>query len=104
MIGEANQEESLPAKSQQSPPFDVYVRVSKVDGREGEQYGTVEVQEAACREWAERNGVEVGEVVADEDAKGSSDADDRLLGGLIRRCEEGASGGVIVRHLDRFGR
>jgi DNA invertase Pin-like site-specific DNA recombinase len=84
--------------------MDVYVRVSKVDGREGEQYGTVEVQEAACREWAERNGVDVGEVVADEDAKGSSEADDRLLGGLIRRCEEGESGGVIVRHLDRFGR
>jgi DNA invertase Pin-like site-specific DNA recombinase len=87
-----------------SLPFDVYVRVSKVDGREGEQYGSPEVQEAACREWAERHLVEVDEVVVDEDASGALDADERLLGALIRRAESGLSAGVLVRHLDRFGR
>jgi DNA invertase Pin-like site-specific DNA recombinase len=85
-------------------PFDIYVRVSAVGGREGESFGSPAEQEAAARAWAERAGVSVGEVVTELDVSGGTPVDERELGRLIRKCEAGESGGIIVRFADRFAR
>ncbi|MBA2741767.1 MAG: recombinase family protein, partial [Actinobacteria bacterium] len=82
-------------------PFAVYTRAS-TDGPNGLS-SNHEDQEAAAREWAERNGISVAEVV-NEVASGALAADDRELGRLIERCESGKLGGVIVRDERRFAR
>lgn len=85
--------------------FCVYVRVSEVGDREGESFGSPAEQEAAAREWAERNGVEVEpEPVVELDVSGAKAANDRQLGRLIERIERGELEGIIVRYEDRFAR
>jgi DNA invertase Pin-like site-specific DNA recombinase len=84
--------------------FDIYVRVSEVAGREGDSFGSPEEQEAAARAWADREGVEVDDVVTELDVSGGTKADERELGRLIEKIEAGESGGLIVRYIDRFGR
>src|SRR5687768_12119231 len=39
--------------------FAIYERVSEVGEREGESFGSPEVQEAAARDWADREGADV---------------------------------------------
>ncbi len=84
--------------------FDIYVRVSEVGGRGGESFASLEEQEAAARDWAERADEDVDEVVEELDVSGGLTADQRELGRLIRKVESGDSAGVIVRYVDRFGR
>jgi site-specific DNA recombinase len=84
--------------------MDGYVRVSRVMGREGDGYMSPAIQEAEIRRWADRNGVTVGMLLTDEDVSGGKAAADRRLGELLKRVESGASDGVVVRSLDRFGR
>src|SRR5215218_3337355 len=85
--------------------FEIYIRVSDTEGRE-ERLRSVEHQEAAAREWALRNGVEVapGEPTTDLDVSGSTPAADRDLERLIVKVERGEAEGIITSYLDRFGR
>ncbi len=90
-----------------SAPFAIYVRVSEVGGRAGEGFASPEEQEAAAREWGDRNGVDVyfeEDECVDLDVSGGVAAKDRKLGGLIERCESGEFAGVVVRYEDRFAR
>jgi DNA invertase Pin-like site-specific DNA recombinase len=84
--------------------FDIYTRVSDVGGRADDSYGSPEIQEADCRRWAALHGVEVGEVVLEEDISGGVDPGERALERLLRRVESGESRGIICREVDRFGR
>ena len=84
--------------------LDIYVRVSAVGDRAGESFGSPAEQEAAARAWSERAGVTIGEVVSELDVSGATPVDERELGRLIRKCEAGESGGIIVRYADRFAR
>jgi site-specific DNA recombinase len=84
--------------------FDGYVRVSRVMGREGDSYMSPAIQEADIRRWAEANGVAVAKVVTDEDVSGGKAVKDRGLEELIDRIEKGVSAGIVVHHIDRFGR
>lgn len=84
--------------------YDIYVRVSQVGDRETESFGSPEVQEAACRRVADHRGWEIGEVVEELDVSGGRAVRDRRLETLVLRCERGESEGILVRHLDRFGR
>lgn len=84
-----------------SKPFAIYTRAS-TEGPNGLS-SSPEDQEAEGRKWAERNGVEVAEVVF-EVASGALAADDRKLGEVIKRCEAGELGGIIVRDERRFAR
>lgn len=86
------------------PRMEGYVRVSRVGGREGDSYTSPAVQQEAIENWARRNNVELVRVVKEEDVSGQKAVKERALDALIRRCEEGASDGVIVNKLDRFGR
>jgi DNA invertase Pin-like site-specific DNA recombinase len=84
--------------------MDVYVRVSRKGGREGEAYRSPGIQTDECRRWAEREGITVGKVVKNEDVSGAKAIKDRGLEELIARAEAGVSAGVVVYALDRFGR
>lgn len=82
--------------------MDIYIRVSRTGDREEEE--ATEVYETQCREWADRNGVEVEEVVDDTNVSGSVAVADRGLERLVQRVESGESEGIITPYLDRFGR
>jgi DNA invertase Pin-like site-specific DNA recombinase len=84
--------------------LDIYTRVSQVGGREGESFGSPDEQEAICRAYADSQSWDVDEVITELDVSGATPVDQRGLGYLVARCEAGESNGILVRHLDRFGR
>lgn len=84
--------------------MDGYIRVSRVGGREGDAYKSPGIQRTEIEQWAKRTGVALGKVVVDEDVSGKKAASDRGLEQLIKRAESGASAGIIVYKIDRFGR
>lgn len=86
-------------------PIDVYVRVSRVGDRdrESDSFQSPKQQETRCRAQLKADGLKVGQVFTDLDesgAKASRPAFDEMLA----RIESGASGGVAVHDLSRFGR
>jgi DNA invertase Pin-like site-specific DNA recombinase len=85
-------------------PLDVYVRVSRVQGREVEEEGgTAAEQEKRCRAQLQASGLKAGQVFSDLDQSGGKTSRpffDRAMG----RIESGESGGMIVLNLSRFGR
>jgi DNA invertase Pin-like site-specific DNA recombinase len=82
--------------------FDCYLRVST--HLDDATSTSAESQEAACRNIATVKGVTVGEVVYDAGVSGGKAVAERQLEHLIRRCEAGESGGIIVYEITRFGR
>jgi site-specific DNA recombinase len=82
-------------------PLDVYVRVSRVGGRE--QMISPEEQERRARDLARERGLSVGEVLTDLDESGGK-LNRPGLQAALRRVESGESGGVIVAWLDRLSR
>lgn len=81
-----------------------YVRVSRRNGRGGDRYISPDEQERAVREAAARIGVELVDVVVEEDVSGSLPAEKRRLGEVLVACEQGRSDGVIVSNVDRLTR
>jgi DNA invertase Pin-like site-specific DNA recombinase len=84
--------------------LDSYIRVSRVDGREGDSYIAVDEQRRMIQEFADRHGVTLGLEVIDEDVSGSRRASERGLGALLERAESGQSQGIIVAWQDRLSR
>jgi DNA invertase Pin-like site-specific DNA recombinase len=89
--------------------MDGYRRVSRVMGREGESYMSPSIQQDDIEKWAEAHGIsmpplEDGGFTLEEDVSGAVPIDKRKLGKLIKRVEAGVSEGVVVNHIDRFGR
>jgi len=95
--------------------LDIYVRVSRVGGREGDSFISPELQEEKCRALAKARGLEVGQVFIDLDRsggkmdrpefkkvlariKGEKDKEGKIVPGTQ------VSGGVIVARIDRFAR
>jgi DNA invertase Pin-like site-specific DNA recombinase len=78
----------------------IYVRVST------EEQDTFEAQEASARDWAARTDEQVwfDSEACQEKQSAGGDVDDRKLGRLIERCEEGEFAGLIVRDESRFAR
>lgn len=87
-----------------APGMHGYVRVSRRNGRGGDKYISPHEQERAIREAAARIGVELVDVVVEEDVSGSLPAEKRRLGEVLVACEEGRSAGVIVSNVDRLTR
>jgi len=96
-------------------PLDIYVRVSRVGGREGGSFISPELQEEKCRAVAKARGLEVGQVFIDLDRSGGKMDRPGFKKVLARiegaKDEEGkvvpgsrVSGGVIVARIDRFAR
>ena len=84
-------------------PLDIYVRVSRVGGREGESYITEAVQEERCRALAKARGLALGQVFTDRDQSGGK-MERPAFAKALARIERGESGGIIVARLDRFAR
>ena len=83
--------------------IDGYVRVSQLRGREGESFISPVVQGEQIRAWASMRGARVGSVFEELDVSGAR-ADRPLLEEALSRIESGASDGLVVAKLDRFGR
>jgi DNA invertase Pin-like site-specific DNA recombinase len=84
-------------------PLDVYVRVSRVGGREGDSFISPEVQEEKCRALAKARGLKLGQVFIDLDRSGGK-MDRPEFKKALARIESGESGGIIVARIDRFAR
>lgn len=84
-----------------SLPVDVYVRVSRVGGRE--HLISPEEQEHRARALARERGLRIGKILTDLDESGGK-LDRPGLQEALRRVENGLSGGVIVAWLDRLSR
>jgi site-specific DNA recombinase len=84
-------------------PLDVYVRVSRVGGREGDSFISPELQAEKCEALAKSRGLTIGETFTDLDQSGGKmqrPAFDQALA----RIESGESGGIVVARIDRFAR
>ena len=84
-------------------PLDIYVRVSRVGGREGESYITEAVQKKRCRALATARGLSVGQVFTDRDQSGGT-MERPAFAQALAQIEHGESGGLLVARLDRFAR
>jgi DNA invertase Pin-like site-specific DNA recombinase len=83
-------------------PVDIYIRVSRIGGRE--HLISPQDQEQRARQLARERGLDVGVVLPpDLDESGSHLRRPGLQEGL-RRVESGVSGGIIVAWLDRLSR
>jgi DNA invertase Pin-like site-specific DNA recombinase len=90
-------------KTKPSAPVDIYLRVSRVGGREGDSYQSPEVQEERCRAQLVAHGYDVGRVFKDEDQSGGK-MDRPAFAAAMERIKTGESGGMIVAKLNRFSR
>ena len=84
--------------------FDGYIRVSDVNGRGGESYRSPKDQRAIIERLAAQFGLTLDEVVSEEDVKGSTPIGELELGRLVRKVEEGGSGGLVVWNVKRYSR
>lgn len=82
-------------------PVDVYVRVSRVGGRE--HLMSPEEQERDARNFASSHGLAVGKVLTDLDKSGGTLARPGLQEAL-ERVERKVSGGIVVAYLSRASR
>lgn len=83
--------------------IDVYVRVSRVGGRDGENFISPDEQKARCRSYLEGLGYTVGETFTDLDQSGRK-MQRPEFDKAMARIRSGASGGICVARLDRFAR
>src|ERR1700722_951835 len=85
------------------PVIDIYVRVSRVSGREGDSFKSPEEQERLCRAQLVALGHDVGRVYIDLDQTGTTMSRpefDRLMD----RIRSGQSDGMVVSKLNRLAR
>jgi DNA invertase Pin-like site-specific DNA recombinase len=83
------------------PPVDLYVRVSRVGGREN--LTSPEDQERQARAFAASQGLTIGKVLTDLDESGGT-LDRPALVEALRRVEARESGGIVVAYLSRASR
>ena len=79
------------------------MRVSTVRKRRGARFISPTVQREAIQEWAARQGFKLNDVFEELDESGAR-ADPPLLQRAIAQIEAGASDGLVVWRVDRFGR
>lgn len=84
-----------------SLPVDIYVRVSRIGGRE--HMISPEEQERDARAFAKRRGLHVAEVITDLDRSGGT-LDRPGLQEALARVRSGVSGGIVVAYLSRLTR
>jgi site-specific DNA recombinase len=83
--------------------FVSYVRVSRVNGREGESFISPDEQSRKIRAWADMKGYELVELPPDLDESGGSQ-DRPSLREAIRMVEDHEVDGIVVAKLNRFAR
>jgi site-specific DNA recombinase len=90
-------------KEKPTEPLDVYVRVSRVNDREGDSFQSPQVQEERCRALLVSKGLQAGGAFVDLDETGGQESRPALDRALAR-IAEGVSGGLVVYKLNRLGR
>lgn len=83
--------------------LDGYIRVSRVGGRSGDAFISPGEQKDRVKAWAKAQGHRIAKWHEDLDQPGSK-ADRPGLTAAMERIESGATGGLVVARLDRFGR
>lgn len=83
--------------------LDSYVRVSQVRGREGDSFISPEQQADRIRAWVKAYGHTIDREFVELDQSGAR-TDRPMLEEAIGRIEAGASEGLVVPRVDRFGR
>jgi site-specific DNA recombinase len=92
-----------PDKKHLSLPLDVYVRVSKVGGREGDSFISPELQEERAKAMLAAKGFQAGQIFIDLDQSGGK-MRRPAFNEAMARIRDGKSGGIVVHKLDRFAR
>lgn len=82
--------------------FDIYIRVSRLGERTGDE--ATEVYEEQCLSVKDRLSLEIDEIVGETNVGGSVEVADRELERLIQKIENDESEGLIVPWTDRFAR
>lgn len=80
-----------------------YIRVSRINGREGEGYISPSVQREAIERYAGEIGEPVTQWADDQDFSGGT-ADRPAFQAALADLEEGRASGVVVMRIDRFAR
>jgi DNA invertase Pin-like site-specific DNA recombinase len=84
---------------------DILTRISRTMGREGDSYGSEEVQLSDCRDWSERKGHRFGMHHHEENVSGGALLHRRHgLQAAIDRLRSGKADAIVVRSVDRFMR
>jgi DNA invertase Pin-like site-specific DNA recombinase len=83
--------------------LDAVLRVSRVNGREGDTFHSPEVQREAITAWAKVNHVRIAKWHRELDVSGGSTARNGLQS-AITRATNGTTDGVAVAAIDRFAR
>jgi len=84
-------------------PLIPYVRVSRIGGRQGESFISIEEQKRQISRYCKAHGVRLADWHIDPDYSGKNTQRPECQRGL-QAIEEGAAGGIIVVKLDRFAR
>lgn len=88
-----------------SLPLDAYIRVSRVNGRDGDSFISPDVQRESIEAWAKANGVAVNFDPSHVDLDVSGAKESRPgLDAILERIRNGQSGGIVVAKLDRLSR
>jgi DNA invertase Pin-like site-specific DNA recombinase len=80
-----------------------YVRVSRVNGRDGESFISVDVQRDRCKAVAKANGITIVDWFEDYDRSGGTN-DRPGFQAMLERIEQGDATLVVVARLSRFAR
>jgi site-specific DNA recombinase len=83
--------------------LDGYIRVSRVNGREGDSFISPDVQREQIERWAQLRGVEIAAWHTDLDQTGGK-LKRPGLDRALARIRSGKTGGLAVARLDRFSR
>jgi site-specific DNA recombinase len=90
-------------ESKPTKPVAIYVRVSRVAGREGDSYISPEEQEERCRGYLRAHGLAAGDVYTDEDRSGRT-MDRPGFERAMEDVKNGRAGGIVVARLNRLAR
>jgi site-specific DNA recombinase len=82
---------------------DGYIRVSRVQGREGPSYQSPSNQRATLERWAEYRGIDIATWHVDEDQSGGTQ-NRPGLNEAMARIEAGETDGIACWSIDRFSR
>src|SRR5262252_1297445 len=79
-------------------------RVSRVAGRDGDSFGSPEVQEKTCLAHCKQKRYVVSKIIRELDVSGGTEMHKRELEDSLRAIEEGELDGIVVAKIDRFSR
>jgi DNA invertase Pin-like site-specific DNA recombinase len=96
----------MPKPADTTKPLALYVRVSRVNGREGERFISPEIQRRDGEQYAVSRGFRVASDRFDDlDVSGATPLDDRsALAEALRRVESGELGGIVAATQCRLAR